>query len=99
MRIIEGHPLTIRCYGNGYPNPDNFTWTKQTDLFENLISNLPSLYINSVKRRDAGRYACEASNMIGTGRKEIDVLVMCKCLSELTWECIYAVGHYTWYMI
>ncbi|VDI46446.1 Hypothetical predicted protein [Mytilus galloprovincialis] len=76
VRIIEGHPLTIGCNGNGYPNPNNFTWTKKTGLFENLISNLPSLYKNNVKRTDAGRYACEASNMIGTGKKEIDVLVM-----------------------
>ncbi|CAC5403800.1 NCAM [Mytilus coruscus] len=76
VRITEGNQLTIICNGNGYPNPNNFTWTKKTELSGNLISNLPSLYINNVKRTDAGKYACEAVNMIGTGRKEIDLLVM-----------------------
>ncbi|CAC5399805.1 unnamed protein product [Mytilus coruscus] len=76
VSVIEGQPLIVRCNGHSYPNPDNFTWTKRTELSENLISNLPSLYINNVKRTDAGKYACEAANMIGSGRKEIDLLVM-----------------------
>lgn len=81
VRIIEGYPLTIGCNGNGYPDPDNFTWTKKTVLSENLISNLPTLYLNNVRRTDAGKYACEASNIIGMGRKEINVVVMRTFLS------------------
>lgn len=80
VKIIEGHPLTTECYGNGYPDPANYTWTKKTGLFWNLISKLPTLFINNLKRTHSGRYACEASNLIGTGRQELDVLVMCKCL-------------------
>lgn len=76
MKITEGQSLTIRCKADALPEYTNFTWTKM----DQLISALPTLYIDVVSRKDAGRYTCTAMNLIGTGSIETDVVVFCKYL-------------------
>lgn len=74
MKITEGQSLTVRCFAEALPESTNFTWTKN----DQLISALPTLYMDIVNRKDAGRYTCTAMNLIGAGNIKTDVVVFCK---------------------
>ncbi|VDH95758.1 Hypothetical predicted protein, partial [Mytilus galloprovincialis] len=71
IEIIEGQSLAFRCNADALPEPTNYTWTKMN----HSISALPTLYIEEVKRKDAGRYICTATNLIGAGNIETELTV------------------------
>lgn len=77
IMIEEGKQLTVGCFADSNPEPKNYTWIKMSE-HARLITTLSTLYIDAVQRQDAGLYACVVTNIIGSGKAEINVVAMCK---------------------
>ncbi|CAC5399800.1 unnamed protein product [Mytilus coruscus] len=76
MEIIEGQPLTIECKVNSYPHPTQIKWRKKSDVTNDVISASSTLHINVMTRKDTGVYLCQVINSVGTGEKDIRIVVL-----------------------
>uniref|UniRef100_I3JK66 Matrix remodeling associated 5 n=1 Tax=Oreochromis niloticus TaxID=8128 RepID=I3JK66_ORENI len=77
--LSEGSPAYIHCTATGSPpsvirwfTPDGAQLTASLDTGQNLIV-FPNgtLYIQSVGKRDTGRYECSASNTVTSSRRTV----------------------------
>ncbi|XP_055948498.1 hemicentin-1-like isoform X2 [Argiope bruennichi] len=77
FRVKEGEDLRLNCEAYGTP-PPKIVWLKNgqyvpVKLYEN---NEKILEITHIGRKDAGRYACVATNKVGSFEKDFNIVVL-----------------------
>lgn len=82
VEITEGQPFNIDCKIDSYPHPTKITWRKKSDLTNNVVSDSSMLHFNVMTRQNAGVYICHVINIVGTGEKEIRIVVLCKYMNS-----------------
>ena len=86
--ITEGDDTNIPCTAGGSPLP-TITWQQANGnalsnrlSMSNPVSNATtvtvSLVITGVSREDSGTYRCNASNIVGSDNKTVNLFVQCK---------------------
>ncbi|GFY63945.1 ig-like domain-containing protein [Trichonephila inaurata madagascariensis] len=76
--ITEGSNVTIICNIRSNPVASRTFWLFQDEKIlnsPNVLSEGANLFIQGIKRTDAGNYSCQASNIKGTSRAAIQVNV------------------------
>ncbi|GFQ89098.1 ig-like domain-containing protein [Trichonephila clavata] len=76
--ITEGRNVTIICNIRSNPVASRTFWLFQDEKIlnsPNVLSEGANLFIQGIKRTDAGNYSCQASNIKGTSRAAIQVNV------------------------
>lgn len=67
--------MTLTCSGDGLPAP-RVRWSRQLQAGAlQLLSEDATLALTSARRADSGVYVCEASNLAGTSRKEVELII------------------------
>ncbi|XP_062996712.1 B-cell receptor CD22-like [Elgaria multicarinata webbii] len=64
-KITEGNSVTLRCFSQGNPPIQNYTWYKDNEL---LFIEQKEVLFSKIKARNSGTYYCEAQNLIGTSK-------------------------------
>lgn len=86
IRTRTSARITLRCPVVGIPRP-TVTWLRdgkevsEGDRITILRDN--SLVISTVEREDAGKYKCNAVNLLGNATKRTKLIVMCKSFGVL----------------
>ncbi|XP_062996140.1 B-cell receptor CD22-like isoform X2 [Elgaria multicarinata webbii] len=64
-KITEGNSVTLRCFSQGNPPIQNYTWYKDNEL---LFIKQKEVLFSYIKASNSGTYYCEAQNLIGTSK-------------------------------
>ncbi|XP_054713925.1 hemicentin-1-like [Uloborus diversus] len=76
FRVKENDDLNLHCEAVGTPSP-TIMWMKNNNLLPaTLYPEETTLRLHNVTKNDAGRYACVASNKVGTDEKDFNVIIM-----------------------
>ena len=82
---MEGDTFTYSYLIRADPQPDSFTWTRDTVPFsstERIALTVDSISISSVSRSDSGVYIVTASNVAGSGSTNFTLNVYCKLYTQ-----------------
>ncbi|XP_060709381.1 cell adhesion molecule 3-like isoform X2 [Hemiscyllium ocellatum] len=72
----EGEPFTLRCIGEGNPEPSVFSWMRfNGELSDRAIPRSENLTFNFLNKSDAGVYQCAARNIVGIGVRNYSLTV------------------------
>ncbi|KAK3703841.1 hypothetical protein QZH41_012448, partial [Actinostola sp. cb2023] len=72
LTIREGETATFYCSASGMP-PSSVTWSRNSSRI--TTNNTGKLDIRNASLSDMGEYKCEASNLLGTSSKSVDLFV------------------------
>ncbi|CAH0757133.1 unnamed protein product [Diatraea saccharalis] len=81
--VVEGSDLLLTCDVAGSP-PPQIMWSKETDAGNVRLQetdgnfSLNSVFIQNIKREQAGKYYCYAINGVGNAQAELTVKVLHK---------------------
>ena len=73
VTVVEGNVLYLVCEAKGYPLPF-VTWIKNGKVLQTNIRKT-DLIIDDTSEKDAGKYECEASNIVGTVSYTVEVTI------------------------
>ena len=90
--VLEGHNITLRCIGAGYPPPlvrwskiygslsDRTSTTNMTMLTnEGNVTNVTvDLIFTGTYRDDTGVYECSVSNLLNAVTRDVSLVIQCK---------------------
>ncbi|KAM9720176.1 cell adhesion molecule 3 isoform 3-T3 [Menidia menidia] len=72
----EGEKFSLRCVGNGNPEPANYFWEKKDGELPPLAKpDSDMLYFSMLNKTDNGVYLCHADNGFGKSKGEYTLLV------------------------
>lgn len=72
----EGEKFSLRCLGNGNPEPTSYIWEKKDGELPSLAKAEGAvLHFSMLNKSDNGVYVCHADNGIGNGQGEYTLLV------------------------
>lgn len=75
--FAEMQGATLQCSGEGNPKPHQFNWTRKDGaLPEGVIVDGDSLlFTRPLHLTDKGHYTCTTTNLVGSGKTEIEVKI------------------------
>ncbi|XP_051800076.1 nectin-4 [Acanthochromis polyacanthus] len=68
----------LRCVSGGNPKPDSFTWIRMNGELPNdaiIHPNGTLIFGRPLNMSDGGTYQCVATNEVGEGKAEVDIIV------------------------
>lgn len=77
--VLEGRKVTLHCLRAGFPSP-NVSWI---DFSNNVVKEGGILKFPNINRHKNGSYTCSATNVCGSDRKKVDIVVECESMSTL----------------
>ena len=73
VTVVEGNLLYLFCEAEGVPKP-LVTWRKDGKVLQSSV-NETDFVIHEVRKADAGKYECKASNSVGTVSYTVEVVI------------------------
>lgn len=80
--LNEGDDLTLYCNYSSNHNITDLKWNRLMSIKSQLgtYQSSPDIFIENIKRENAGLYVCTVSNMAGNGSDNLTVKVNCKLM-------------------
>jgi hypothetical protein len=76
---IDANPIELNHVRWYKDNQDIFLTANNSQWERRFEGNEASLIGKSIRREDAGQYACEIDNQLGNSRATLPLIIQCKC--------------------